>query len=251
MVGPANQALGQIMTSAHLTKGDYWAKRIQRHLILSGTAIAVTWLAYAATPPPDVRHRLSMATAYASLLFLALCLALGPWNVLNRLPNPVSFDLRRDIGIWAGILALVHTAIGLSVHLRGRMWMYFFKRLHPLRVQNTRFGVANYLGLSAALLFVMLLMSSNDYSLRVLKTKRWKTLQRWNYVASALTIVHGLLYQLVEKRLMPWVVLYWTVIAAICGFQSAAIMRRRGLSDGRLIEMKDIGAAGPDAGVRE
>ena len=82
-----------------------------------------------------------MASAYAGLFFLAASLSLGPWNVLRRKPNPVSSDLRRDVGIWAGVLALIHTAVGLTVHLRGRMWMYFFKGLHPLRLQNTSFGL--------------------------------------------------------------------------------------------------------------
>jgi sulfoxide reductase heme-binding subunit YedZ len=69
------------------------------------------------------------------------------------------------VGIWTGILAIVHTAIGLTVHLRGRMWMHFFKQLHPLRFQNTQFGFANFTGLVAALLFLMLLAISNDLSL--------------------------------------------------------------------------------------
>jgi sulfoxide reductase heme-binding subunit YedZ len=120
-----------------MPKDIYWIRRSTRHVALAAGAIAITSLAYVATPPPDFRHRLSMATAYAALVFLAASLWLGPWNVLRRRPNPVSFDLRRDIGIWTGILAIVHTAIGLTVHLRGRMWMYFFKGLHPLRLQNT------------------------------------------------------------------------------------------------------------------
>ena len=74
-----------------------------------------------------------MATAYAGLFFLAVSLWLDPWNVLRRRPNPISHDLRRDVGIWTGILAIVHTSIGLTVHLRGRMWMYFFKALDPLQ----------------------------------------------------------------------------------------------------------------------
>jgi sulfoxide reductase heme-binding subunit YedZ len=54
------------------------------------------------------------------------------------------------------------------------MWMYFFKRLHPLRLQDTQFGFANFTGLGAALLFLMLLAICNDLSLRGLKTRRWK-----------------------------------------------------------------------------
>ncbi len=212
----------------------YWTIRIRRHLILLLVAGASTLIAYIATPPPDIRHRLSMATAYAALLFLAASLCLGPLNVLRGRPNPISFDLRRDVGIWAGILAVVHTAIGLTVHLRGRMWMYFLKSLDPLKIQDTQFGLANYLGLAAALLFVLLLAISNDYSLRHLSSRRWKSLQRWAYVAGVLTILHGLFYQIVEARPRAWVVVYWAVVAIACGFQGAGqLYRRKGLSRDR------------------
>src|SRR6266851_6719359 len=170
-----------------MPQATYWIRRSKRHVTLASGAIAITCLAFAATPPPDIRHRLSMATAYAGLNFLAVSLWIGPWNVLRRRPNPVSFDLRRDIGIWTGILAILHTVIGLTVHLRGRMWMYFFKSLHPLKLQNTQFGSANFTGLGASLLFLMLLAISNDVSLRTLKTLRWKSLQRWTYAAFLLT----------------------------------------------------------------
>jgi sulfoxide reductase heme-binding subunit YedZ len=160
-----------------------------------------------------------MAIAYAGLFFLAVSLWLDPWNVLRRRPNPVSYDLRRDVGIWTGILAIVHTAIGLTVHLRGRMWMYFFKALHPLELQNTQFGFANFTGLAAALLFLMLLAISNDLSLRMLKTHRWKSLQRWAYGAFVLTGVHGIAYQLIEKRHVPWVLVFALVMAAVAAGQ--------------------------------
>jgi sulfoxide reductase heme-binding subunit YedZ len=202
-----------------MPKDTYWLRRFRRHLVLAAAAFAIVCLAYAATPPPDVRHRLSMATAYAGLFVLAVSLLLGPWNVLRRRPNPTSFDLRRDVGIWTGILAIVHTGIGLTVHLRGRMWMYFFKALHPLHLQNTQFGFANFTGLAAALLFLMLLAISNDFSLRTLKANRWKSLQRWTYVAFVLTAAHGIAYQLIEKRHVPWVLFFALVTAAAASAQ--------------------------------
>jgi sulfoxide reductase heme-binding subunit YedZ len=164
-----------------------------------------------------------MATAYTGLIFLAVSLWIGPWNVLRRRPNPVSFDLRRDVGIWTGIFAILHTLVGLTVHLRGRIWMYFFKSLHPLKLQNTQFGFANFGGLGAALLFLMLLAISNDVSLRTLKTRRWKSLQRWTYAAFLLTAAHGIAYQMVEKRHVPWVLVFVgviiaTAVAQILGF---------------------------------
>lgn len=208
-----------------MPKANYWIRRSTRHVTFAAVAIAITCLAYAATPPPDVRHRLSMATAYAGLIFLAASLWLGPWNVLRRRPNPVSFDLRRDIGIWAGVLAIVHTAIGLTVHLRGRMWMYFFKGLHPLRLQSTQFGFANFTGLGAALLFLMLLAISNDVSLRTLKARRWKSLQRWTYAAFLLTGAHSIAYQLIEKRHVPWVLAFSAIMTAVAAAQFLGFVR--------------------------
>jgi sulfoxide reductase heme-binding subunit YedZ len=214
-----NTNLPNIPTTVIMPKNSYWLRRFGRYFVLVAVAVTIVCLAYAATPPPDVRHRLSMATAYAGLFFLAVSLWLGPWNVLRRRPNPTSFDLRRDVGIWTGILAILHTVIGLTVHLRGRMWMYFFKRLHPLRLQDTQFGFANFTGLAAALLFLMLLAISNDLSLRALKTKRWKSLQRWTYVAFVLTAAHGIAYQLIEKRHVPWVLVFALVMAAVAAGQ--------------------------------
>lgn len=210
-----------------MTGATYWVRRSMRHVTLAAIAGLLTSLAYAATAPPDVRHRLSMASAYAGLIFLAACLWLGPWNVLRRHPNPVSSDFRRDVGIWTGILAILHTAIGLTVHLRGRMWMYFFKQLHPLRLQATQFGFANFAGLGAALLFLMLLALSNDLSLRWLGRRRWKSLQRWTYAAWGLTAAHGIAYQLVEKRQLPWVLIFAALLVAVTAIQITGFLKTR------------------------
>jgi sulfoxide reductase heme-binding subunit YedZ len=208
-----------------MSKNNYWLRRFERHFALAEAAGAIVCFAYAATPPPDVRHRLSMATAYAGLMFLSASLWLGPWNVLRQRPNPLSFDLRRDIGIWTGILAIVHTVIGLTVHLRGRMWMYFFKGLHPFKLQDTQFGFANFTGLGSALIFLMLLAISNDLSFRTLKARRWKSLQRWTYVAFALTGAHGIAYQLIEKRHVPWVVVFAAVMTVVAAAQFLAFVQ--------------------------
>lgn len=193
--------------------------------MMAAVAAIVVGVVYVLTPPPDVRHRLSMGTAYAGLAFIGGSLWLGPWNVLRRRANPVSFDLRRDMGIWAGALAIVHTGIGLTVHLRGRMWMYFVKGFHPLRIQNNQFGLANYAGLIAAGLFVMLLVISNDVSLRELGTKRWKWLQRWAYVAAGLSVMHGVLFQLVENRHVGWLVVFYGIVLVVVCIQLVGFLR--------------------------
>lgn len=208
-------------------KTQYWRGRLWRHASLAVLAFAIVTAVYFLTPPPDPRHRLSMGSAYAALFFLAASLWLGPWNLLRRKPNPVSFDLRRDVGIWAGFLALLHTGVGLTVHLKGRMWMYFFKHLHPLRIQDSNFGAANYTGLLAALLFLILVIISNDLSLRRLGTPRWKSLQRWAYAAFALTVIHGILYQIIEKRRLSWVLVSGATVLAACMIQGIGVLCRR------------------------
>jgi sulfoxide reductase heme-binding subunit YedZ len=178
------------------------------------TAAAVLCsLIYFAFPKADTRQRLSLVSAYAALAFVVASLALGPYRVWRRLANPVSFDLRRDVGIWVAILALIHTGLGLTVHLRGRMWMYFLDRIHPVHIQLSTFGLANYLGAAATFIFAVLLFVSNDFSLRQLGIRRWKSIQRWSYVAAASTAIHGFAYQFVEKRGLGWVAILSVLVS--------------------------------------
>jgi methionine sulfoxide reductase heme-binding subunit len=152
--------------------------------------------------------RASMATAYVGLGLLTLTLILGPLNVLRARPNPVSTDRRRDLGIWAGLVAAVHVVVGLQVHAVGEPWLYFLWPFAEWRWWPFRYdipGVANYTGLGATLILLLLLALSNDRSLGRLGAARWKAWQRLNYVAFGLVIVHGLTYQWIEGRPIPWV----------------------------------------------
>ena len=173
----------------------------------------------------DVISRLSIATAYPALFLTAAAVSIGPWNVLRGQTNPVSFDLRRDFGIWAGITALLHTGIGLNVHLRGRPWLYFIDQRHQVRYDL--FGIGNDTGLLAALLFLLLLAISNDLSLRRLGTRTWKSLQRWTYMAVALTLMHAVAYQFVEKRQAAYRALLWATIAMTAVLQAAGWWRTK------------------------
>jgi sulfoxide reductase heme-binding subunit YedZ len=196
----------------------YWRRRIVTHLILALTTFAFTALFWRLfSERRDLISHISIATAYPALFLTGVAVVLGPWNVLRRRANPVSFDLRRDVGIWAGIMALLHTAVGLNVHLRGRMWLYFVDEHH--RVRHDWFGFGNDTGLAAALLFLLLLAISNDLSLRSLGTRRWKSLQRWTYAAVILTILHAIAYQHVEKRRGAYEMLLGATTLAIAVFQ--------------------------------
>src|SRR5438067_13039993 len=207
-------------------RSSYWRRRIFRHAMIGLATLAQTalfWKLFSIRT--DLISHLSIATAYPALLLTATALVVGPWNVLRHKANPVSFDLRRDLGIWAGIMALLHTGIGLNVHLRGRPWLYFIDQHH--RVRSDLFGIGNHTGLLAALLFLFLLVISNDFSLRRLGTRKWKSLQRWTYMAVALTLTHAAAYQLVEERRAAYNALLWATLSTSAVLQVAGWWRTK------------------------
>ncbi|HYS46170.1 MAG TPA: hypothetical protein VEM35_07010 [Rhizomicrobium sp.] len=188
--------------------------RLWRHhlplALLSGAAV---WLLYVTRPYPDAITRLSFSTAWPALVLLTVTLVIGPWRTLTRKPAVLSLDLRRDIGIWAGILGVLHAGVGQCVHLRGRPWLYYIyekTQEHLLPIRHDMFGFSNFTGLFAALMLLALLVTSNDATLRKLGLPGWKSLQRWNYACFGLTAFHTFGY------LMGIESLKWASIATAC-----------------------------------
>jgi sulfoxide reductase heme-binding subunit YedZ len=199
--------------------------RLLHHILIGVASVVLTVVFMRLFPKRDFISQISIGTAYPALFLTAAALLLGPFNVLLRKPNPVSFDLRRDLGIWAGILALAHTAVGLNVHLRGKMWLYFVDARNHLR--RDAFGFGNYTGALAALVFALLLALSNDASLRWLSVERWKSLQRWAYAGAVLTAAHAFAYQEIEKRISPFKALLYIVFGIVLVFQIIAALKCR------------------------
>jgi len=184
-------------------------RRVRQHLALAVGAGLVVLLGLAGLPG-DGRTRLSLSLAYAAFFALIATLSLGPLRRFQGRLNPTSFDLRRDLGLWSAILALAHTAVGLTVHFRGRMTLYFLapeSQQLPGPIRLDAFGLANHSGLAAALLLAGLALISSDKWLGRLGPTRWKRWQRFALVAAGLTVVHGLAYQLLEARAIPLILL--------------------------------------------
>jgi methionine sulfoxide reductase heme-binding subunit len=202
---------------------------VRHHLVLALASSAATALLAWLVPSKDPTFRWSMATAYVGLALLGLSLATGPLNVVRRRPNPVSSDLRRDIGIWAGVLSLLHFVVGWQVHMKHRYlyWLREVKETGGLAVRTDLFGFANHTGLVAVLIAALLLALSNDRSLRALGTPRWKGLQRWNYALIVLVAAHGVAYQVVEKRKAPFVVTFAAMLLVVAGLQLVGYRARR------------------------
>ena len=122
------------------------SRRLYHHIVLCLVSTLLLVGLYYAVESPDVKYRWSMGTAYTSILLLGATLLTGPLNVLRRQRNPDSTDLRRDIGIWSGLVGLAHEAISWQVHM-GNMLLYFFeedKLTKALSLRADLFGFANY-----------------------------------------------------------------------------------------------------------
>lgn len=190
-------------------------RRARRHIGLAMLSALAVYLFFRRIDPKGALFKLSMATAYVSLWWLVVSLGIGPWNLLRRRRNPVSSYLRRDVGIWAGIVAAIHVVTGLQVHMGGRIWAYFFyPEPHAIPLRHDLFGMTNYAGLAATLILLLLLAISNNRSLRAVGVTRWKSLQRWNYAVAILIILHGIAYQWLDKRQTGFVMLYGSLVFA-------------------------------------
>jgi sulfoxide reductase heme-binding subunit YedZ len=198
----------------------------KHHVPLCLLSLASIAALYITRPYKDVITKLSFATAYPALILLAATLLIGPWNMLRKKPKPISSDLRRDIGIWAGIIGLTHAVVGQCVHLRGRPWLYYiyeYRKNGPAGLRHDLFGFNNFAGLGATIVLIVLFATSNDWYLRRLGTQKWKSIQRWNYICFALTGAHTLGYQVMEKQKAPFLItaiicISLTLVLQVFGF---------------------------------
>jgi sulfoxide reductase heme-binding subunit YedZ len=165
---------------------------------------------------------ISLSTAYASFLYVGAALLIGPLKVLAG-GNPVlSIRLRRNFGIWSGVFAIAHVFAGLNVHFSGRLWLYFIfpaetDSFFPLRYDP--FGLTNYTGVAAAVVIVILLWLSNDGAIRKLGPQRWKNIQRLAYPLFALVVAHGLIYQLLENRIIFFIIILISLFLLVTAYQ--------------------------------
>jgi len=150
---------------------------------------------------------IAQSTGYISLVILSISFVIGPINLISKNKNPVSNYFRRDIGITGGILALIHSITGLFVHLRGKMWLYFLNESYHIRLDN--FGLANYTGVISALIIILLIVTSNDYSLKKLNSQKWKNIQRFSYFMIILVAVHCYFYTIGRDNLS---IFFWFYI---------------------------------------
>jgi sulfoxide reductase heme-binding subunit YedZ len=172
----------------------------------------------------------TVATGYLALGLLALTLLIGPATLLlrRRNRNPVSSYLRRDVGTWTAIASVVHVVLGFQVHARGRIGdlLNYFVPLDGSRWLNS-FALGNWTGLAALALAVVLLALSTDSTLRELKARTWKDLQRLNYTLFALVILHAIFYGALLRMTSAFTVLGVLTVTAVAIGQAAGVWQWR------------------------
>jgi sulfoxide reductase heme-binding subunit YedZ len=218
------------VTAPARLRTDYWLRRARHHVLIGAASAVGLLLVYRLADSPNPTWHWSMATAYVSLVLMGLTLSTGVWNVLAGRANPVSTDLRRDLGIWAAFVGVAHVVFGLQIHMKSPLYYFIFPpdQPHVVRLRYDLFGVINWAGLGATVLLVVLLAISNDWSLRRLGAVKWKRVQRWNYAAAGLVVLHGVGFQVAEQRHPPWMATLAIVVLIVGGQQLAGYRQVRG-----------------------
>ena len=205
--------------------------RLIRHAGLGAAGLAATWVLYRVMPTDLETRAATVASAFTSLGYLALALSIGPIRVLRGRPPVRHMELRRDLGIWAGVLGLIHVLFGLQVHFGGDWRQYFVHASeNGSGLTQLRFdliGVANWVGLVATLVLIVLLATSNNGAMRSLGVARWKSVQRSVYLLVATLAIHGMVYQVLTNRPWPAVALLWLTLLWIGALQATAFARHR------------------------
>lgn len=166
---------------------------LARHLVATLLAIGLVFGFAAVHEEWSPMHRWNRAFGDASLVLIALTMSLGP---VARFLRPVGRVLRfrREFGIYACVLILVHATIILVGWVQWDLMRLFGFEWHPELLDYVMFqhgfGLANALGLAALFLAVVLAATSSDFAVRRLGVSGWKFLQMGVLPLWWLTVAH-------------------------------------------------------------
>jgi len=158
--------------------------------LIAGLLVYIAWYINSAWSPD---MRLWKAFGAASFFLLWFAVFIGPAAVvcapLNRL-----LSFRREAGVWFFLIALVHGYLVLDGWVRWGVWEFFGYEYIPqldmyLRVESG-FGLANFTGLIALILAMVLAATSFDRAVNFLGVSSWKWLHIFSYVVFYLTVIH-------------------------------------------------------------
>lgn len=144
---------------------------------------------------PDMR--LWKAFGGASFFLLWFALILGPLATIWK-PVAKLLPVRKEVGIWFFLIALVHGYLILDGWVRWSVWEFFgyqyFAEVDTYLRVESGFGVANLAGAIALFFAFILAATSFQKAIDTLGIKSWKWLHMFVYVIFFLSAVHVVYY---------------------------------------------------------
>lgn len=171
----------------------HWATTLRRHLAVVLLVFVLLAIFTVVHGQWSAMHQWNRAFGDASLVLVALSFSLGPLSRIFR--RTVRFlAYRREMGIYAFILALVHAVIILVGWVELDFMRLFGFEFHPqleeyVMVQNG-FGLGNAIGILALAIALLLAATSSDFALRKLGASGWKFIQMGVLPLWWLTVAH-------------------------------------------------------------
>ncbi len=163
-----------------------------RHLIVMLLASVSVYLIEQSSNWNEM-HSWNRATGDTSLLMIACALIIGP---LTKIFPKFGWIIpwRRELGIYAVILALIHIAIIIAGWIKWDLITLFGFESDPSLegyvMTHQGFGLGNLLGLIAISYGILLAFSSNDLSQKFLGGSAWKFFQQMVYIFWMLVLLH-------------------------------------------------------------
>lgn len=225
---------------------------LRKNFVVAFLGSLVSYGFWLSRPEWDPEMRFWRAVGDGSLILLVLALVLGPlarlWPIFGRW-----LSYRRELGVWFGLFALLHTLLILNGWARWNAMKFlgyeYIPELNRVARLEPGFGLANILGLVAMLLTLVLMATSTDYALRKLGGSAWKFLQLSAYSVFYLVVLHTAYFLFMHytqsfHRNVPenpnWFRIPFLVLTAlVIGLQGVAYLkslRRQQLKQGRLAD---------------
>lgn len=165
-----------------------------RHVVVLALAALLLFLFWRSRPEWSPEMRFWRAVGDAAVVLLLASLAVGPLARLSR-PAGRLVAWRRQIGIWAAVLASAHALLVVDGWAQWSVRRFLGYELVPQLGREARmepgFGLANLIGLVALAWLLILLATSSDRALRFLGPAAWKWIHSGSYVVFYLVLLHA------------------------------------------------------------
>jgi DMSO/TMAO reductase YedYZ heme-binding membrane subunit len=149
-------------------------------------------------------------------------LLIGPLNVLRTGRLVSNSYVRRDTGIWAAMMGLLHFYLANVLSMTYEyLGIYVENSALPpsAAIRSSLYTWGTVFGYVIAVLFIVLLVLSSDRMMRKVGLKWWKRIQRISYLGFILTCIHALAFQVLETRSLFWVLVVLVITVMIAAGQ--------------------------------